>query len=218
MHDESGRIHQKGYDPGVIRQLRHDVRSPLNAVMGIAALIETWKPLNPQQQKIVEVLQSSTKDLHRNLDALFDYISPPERKVPDEAPSAPARAPSSRRVLLAEDYQPNALIAQTFLEDLGYEVDIAQDGEEAVARFRDGGYSAVLLDVQMPELDGLEAAKRMRELEAGLNRGRTPIIALTAHATRDDALFCKRAGMDDYLSKPFNAAQLSEKLRGVGMA
>lgn len=211
------------YDPETMRQLRHDVRTPLNAVMGIATLLDSWQGLNEKQRRMVEVLQSSSADLHRRLDALFAYLGHLDETVQDNKPAAAAApampaspAPASpKRVLLAEDYQPNALVARSFLEDMGYEVDIAQDGREAIDRFRAREYSAVLLDVQMPEIDGLEAAKCMRTLEKDGHRPRTPILALTAHATRDDALFCLRAGMDDYLSKPFDAAQLSQKLQGL---
>lgn len=211
-----------GYDAGIIRQLRHDVRTPLNAVMGISSLQETWTGLDPKQQRMVEVLKSSTRDLQRRLDALFTYLDQAgqPKLVSDQGESVAAASSAKNterpRVLLAEDYQPNALIARTFLEDMGYDVDVAQDGREALDRFRQREYSAVLLDVQMPDVDGLEAARAMRGMEQEAHRTRTPIIALTAHATRDDALFCLKAGMDDYLSKPFNAAQLSQKLQGVG--
>ncbi len=218
MHEEGSRVPHAGYDARTMRDLRHDVRTPLNAVMGVATLLQSWRGLDPKQQRMIEVLQSSTNDLNSRLDALFAYLErlEPAEKEESKAPSAPAPQTSARRVLLAEDYQPNALVARTFLEDMGYEVDLALDGKEALARFRDREYSAVLLDVQMPEIDGLEAARRIRGLEREAKRPRTPIIALTAHATRDDALFCLKAGMDDYISKPFNAAQLSQKLQGLG--
>lgn len=224
MKEDSGSGPQNGYDAETIRQLRHDVRTPLNAVMGIATLLETWPGLDAKQKRMIEILQSSSGDLNKRLDGLFAYLDTMAPKTPESVPApvmrdtqTPVSAPAGkRRILLAEDYQPNALIARTFLEDMGYAVDIAQNGREALAHFRDHEYSAVLLDVQMPELDGLDAARHMRSLEQNAHRPRTPILALTAHATRDDALFCLRAGMDDYLSKPFNATQLSQKLQGLG--
>jgi CheY-like chemotaxis protein len=214
MQEEGGRAPAWGFDAGTLRQLQHDVRTPLNAVMGVSALLDTWKGLDPQEKRIIEVLQSSTTDLRGRLDALFTYLE--RAGQPRLVPEEPKPKRQRRRVLLAEDYQPNALVARTFLEEMGYDVDVAQDGREAVDRFRDCEYSAVLLDVQMPELDGLEAARCMRDVEEETHRAHTPIIALTAHATRDDALFCLKAGMDDYLSKPFNAAQLLQKLEGLG--
>jgi CheY-like chemotaxis protein len=221
MQEEGGRKPPVGFDAGTLRQLQHDVRSPLNAVMGVSALLDSWKGLDPQEQRIVDVLKSSTQDLRKRLDALFTFLeraSAPRlvAEQPERLAQPPAPKRGKRRVLLAEDYQPNALVARTFLEEMGYDVDVAQDGREALARFRDREYSAVLLDVQMPELDGLEAARCMRDVEEETHRAHTPIIALTAHATRDDAIFCKKAGMDDYLSKPFNAAQLMAKLDGLG--
>ena len=125
------------------------------------------------------------------------------------ASSSSAAAP---RILLAEDYEPNALAATILLQKSGYAVDRARDGEEAVEKFKGAHYDAVLLDVQMPRLDGLEAARLIRAFEKERGLARAPIIAMTANAGADDALFCSRAGIDDCLQKPFDGAAMAVKI------
>lgn len=115
------------------------------------------------------------------------------------------------RVLLAEDNPVNRRVAVRMLESLGYSVDIAVDGQEAVDALAQRGYDVVLMDWQMPVLDGLAAARRIRELEPALGR-RAHIIALTANAMPGDQERCRQAGMDDYLSKPFKLDDLKRVL------
>jgi CheY-like chemotaxis protein len=92
------------------------------------------------------------------------------------------------------------------LEKNGYEVTVAANGEEAVAAWRTGEFCAILMDCQMPKLDGYGATGEIRRLEQG--RTRTPIIALTANAMKGDDEKCRAAGMDDYLTKPLDRATL----------
>jgi CheY-like chemotaxis protein len=127
--------------------------------------------------------------------------------------SAARRAPldsslgSSLRILLAEDNPVNQLVAVRLLEKAGHTVVLAGDGRAALGTLERERFDLALLDVQMPELDGLEvaAAVRAREEEAG---GRLPLIALTAHAMQGDRERCLAAGMDGYLAKPLRADQL----------
>jgi len=117
------------------------------------------------------------------------------------------------QVLLVEDYKANVMVATSMLDQLGYSYIIAHDGLEAVEKVKNGGdFFAVLMDVQMPRLDGLEATRRIRlyEKEKGLKH--SPIIAMTAHAMTGDRERCLESGMDDYISKPFNPSELAEKL------
>jgi two-component system sensor histidine kinase/response regulator len=116
------------------------------------------------------------------------------------------------RVLLAEDNQTNQMAAVRMLEMLGYQVDVAVNGIEAVAACREVEYGIVFMDNQMPEMDGLTAAREIRKLEAGRGTPAVPIVALTADAMQGDREKCMTAGMNDYLSKPFKVAQLSEVL------
>ena len=114
------------------------------------------------------------------------------------------------RILLVEDYSPNVLVAGRFLEEFGYVYDVASDGLQAIQRFKDQKYAAVLMDVQMPEMNGFEATKSIRKLEPGNNK--TPIIGMTAHALKGDKERCLDAGMNDYICKPFNSEELRSKL------
>ena len=111
-----------------------------------------------------------------------------------------------------EDYAPNVLVASTLLEDFGYQVDVASDGFEAVAKAKANSYIAVLMDVQMQGMDGLAATKIIREHEEQHKAARTYIIGMTAHALIGDRDRCISAGMNDYMSKPYNPDQLEEML------
>ena len=113
----------------------------------------------------------------------------------------------SLRILLAEDNAVNRLLALRILEKQGHTVVTANDGVEAVAEFSRDSFAIILMDIQMPGLDGLAATAIIREKEAGTGT-HTPIVALTAHAMEDDRKRCLSAGMDGYLSKPIQARQL----------
>lgn len=111
-------------------------------------------------------------------------------------------------ILLVEDYEPNILVATNILESFGYPYDIARNGQEAINQYAISNYSAILLDVQMPIMDGFQTARNIRRCEKAKDLRRVPIIAMTAHALKGDREKCIDAGMDDYLSKPFNPHQL----------
>jgi PAS domain S-box-containing protein len=110
------------------------------------------------------------------------------------------------RILLAEDNIVNQKVACRILENSGHRVDVAADGQAAVDAWRTGRYDLILMDCQMPVMDGYEASRKIRELEAG--NARIPIIALTAHAMKGADRECAEAGMDDYLSKPIDKERL----------
>ena len=108
--------------------------------------------------------------------------------------------------MLAEDNLVNQKVASRLLEKMLYRVDVVADGLAAVAAWQSGKFDLIIMDCQMPQMDGYEAAREIRRLEAG--RRRIPIIALTAHAMTGDEAKCRAAGMDDYLSKPIDRAKL----------
>jgi signal transduction histidine kinase/ligand-binding sensor domain-containing protein/CheY-like chemotaxis protein/HPt (histidine-containing phosphotransfer) domain-containing protein len=121
------------------------------------------------------------------------------------------------RILVAEDNVVNQKVMLLLLQRLGYAADVAADGEETLAALRRQRYDVVLMDVQMPGMDGLEAARRIRDEWPAAERPR--IIAVTANALREDRETCLSAGMDDYLSKPVLPEDLRAALsRGVGAA
>lgn len=115
------------------------------------------------------------------------------------------------KLLIAEDNKVNQKVAQKLLEKLGYSVVIAQNGREAISLLSTETFVAILMDCQMPELDGYAAASAIRKLEAGTDK-HIPIIAMTAHAMTGDREICLNAGMDDYLSKPVSPKELKSVL------
>jgi len=131
--------------------------------------------------------------------------------VAQEATSKPggdSRASSRRlKILLAEDSAVNQKLAIGLLKRAGHDVVPVNNGREAVAAVERERFDLVLMDVQMPEMDGFEATKRIRELESGAG-ARIPIIAVTAHAMKGDRDLCLAAGMNAYISKPIRAAEL----------
>ena len=121
-----------------------------------------------------------------------------------------------RRVLLVEDNPVNQEVAQAMLQELGVEPVAVWSGEEALEKLTAGSFEVVLMDCQMPRLDGYETTRRFRAWEKEHDRSRTLIVALTANALSGDAEKCFAAGMDRYLSKPFTSQQLFEVLESCG--
>jgi two-component system sensor histidine kinase/response regulator len=137
--------------------------------------------------------------------------SPPAPALSHHAPMGPQTLLSGR-VLLAEDNPVNQELAMGMLESLGCAVTVAATGREAVAALMQAAYDVVLMDCQMPELDGLETTRMIRAQESQAGHQHRPIIALTANAFAQDREDCLAAGMDDYLSKPFTRDQLHAAL------
>jgi CheY-like chemotaxis protein len=103
-------------------------------------------------------------------------------------------------------------VATTILENFGYRYEVACNGKEALQKFASGKYSLILMDVEMPVMDGHETTRRIRALEHEKNLPHQIIIAMTAHAVRGEKEKCIDAGMDDYISKPFNLHGLQAML------
>ena len=117
------------------------------------------------------------------------------------------------RILLAEDNAVNQKLALRLLQQMGYRADLASNGVEAVESVQRQPYDVILMDVQMPEMDGLEASRRI--VAASANGTRPRIVAMTANAMQGDREECLAAGMDDYLSKPIRVDQLVSALNNA---
>ncbi len=159
-------------------------------------------------------------------DCLRTVMGPPSQASPETARQAPKLVTAHSlkeaddlrrpRVLLAEDNQTNQMAAVRMLEMLGCQVDVAVNGIEAVDACRKVDYGIVLMDNQMPEMDGLTAARAIRSFELAHGKPPVPIIALTADAMQGDREKCLAAGMNDYLSKPFKVAAAQRNARALG--
>ncbi len=131
----------------------------------------------------------------------------PRQPAANQAANAAPRRPTGRRVLVADDNAINRKLVKKILDGLGCESELVTNGRECVAAIQAGHFDAILMDIQMPEMDGLTATRAIREL--GIT---TPIIALTADAMPDDRTRCLNAGMNDYLQKPVRADALGSAL------
>ena len=151
---------------------------------------------------------------------LSSLFSRKQKKTPPPPASKPTPPPVvepepeelSRRILLAEDNKINSKVAARQLQKLGYEVDTAMNGQEAVDAMEHTSYGLVLMDCQMPVMDGLEATRAIRRLEASRSSRKIPIVAMTANFSEEDRERCKLAGMDDFMTKPVKIKILGELL------
>jgi signal transduction histidine kinase/CheY-like chemotaxis protein/HPt (histidine-containing phosphotransfer) domain-containing protein len=168
----------------------------------------------------------SERELSEALKRLLDIVEPGmehaatfARPVASEAPQVQIVTPDvelqplSGHVLLVEDNAVNRQVAQRLLALNGITYSVAENGQEAVDALDQGAFDAVLMDCQMPIMDGYTATRLRRQREAGSGLARIPIIAMTANAMAGDREKCLNAGMDDYMSKPLNRARLEQTLR-----
>ena len=137
-------------------------------------------------------------------------VAPKVSAEPGAAAAGAARPESlsPQRVLLAEDSPDNVMLVQAFLKGAPCTVDVVEDGAAAVEAVRNGGYDLVLMDIQMPGMDGLSATRAIRQWEAEQGAHRTPIVALTAHALEEHQNRAREAGCDGYLTKPVKKERL----------
>ncbi|MFN3326347.1 MAG: ATP-binding protein [Bryobacteraceae bacterium] len=195
FHDDIGRLRTALADTSILIGMQQvgdpEGRAPVD---GFDALI--LKPVSRSELR-------STVNRFRN------------RAVPVKPASAPVGLEelSGLSILLAEDNHVNQLLAKRLLEKCGHTVTVTGNGRQAVRMFERGRFDLVLMDVQMPELNGLEATAMIRAREAANpNRRRTPIVAVTAHALKGDRERFLEAGMDAYVSKPLNSAELFQTI------
>ena len=141
---------------------------------------------------------------------VVQWDQPSSIQEPAVITNSPYAAPTrtvTRHVLLVEDNVANQELMISILTRMNFVFKVAQNGFQAVALAQKNEFSCILMDCQMPEMDGYEATRRIRANEAALRRLRTPIIALTANAMNGAEELCIAAGMDDYIAKPFNQVE-----------
>jgi len=168
----------------------HTIQSELGAVTAVS------KPLSPEHL----------------LEALRSVIRPQQAKKTMTSAHPDAKPSNPLRILLAEDSLINRLVAMKLLEKIGYQAHAVENGEEVLEALREATYDVVLMDVQMPVMDGFQASRIIwKEFEDE----RPYIVAMTAHAMCGDRERCLAAGMDDYISKPVNIGELRKILAGI---
>jgi CheY-like chemotaxis protein len=149
--------------------------------------------------------------------ARFQPASLVDRKAASAAasnrlPARPGRTGTPLRILLAEDNAVNQKLVLALLKRMGHSLELAANGQEAIEKWREGSFDLILMDVQMPELDGLEATRRIRA-EEHARGAHVPIIAMTAYAMSGDRELCLAAGMEDYVSKPISRESLEQAIQ-----
>ena len=199
-------------------QVARELREEFGALIGRIVLLTTVR----QKPKMELARQAGIDALFATPvrpTKLFDLLSTvlqgddvsQSRKRRIAKPERPAPVRSRARILVAEDNPVNQKVAVHMLDKLGYRCDIASNGKEAVEMLEQMPYDLVLMDCQMPEMDGYTATQRIREREAGTNR-HTPILAMTANAMREDRALCLECGMDGFVPKPIALDELETAL------
>lgn len=162
------------------------------------------KPIFPQE--IFDAITHLVENKRDNKEPTF-IGARDEKPEPESVEEKPADPDTQKLILIAEDQKVNQMLMRTVLGQFGYKTDVASNGVEAVRLTAEKQYDLIFMDGHMPEMDGLEATKQIREFEVRLQR-HTPIVALTADAMKGDRDKCLAAGMDDYLHKPVKALQI----------
>ena len=186
---------------------QRDGRANVLLLVSPARLAEGMAKIESHQLAGYVMWPFTRRDLLRKLEIVLGNAPKPEAVAVDTA----GRDTPTRRILVAEDNPINQRLVAAILSKAGHEFEIVGDGAACVEVYRRRSFDLVLMDMQMPVMDGVEAAHHIRDLETQLGR-RTPILALTANATTEDRLRCEQAGMDGFLTKPIRPARLLEAI------
>jgi two-component system sensor histidine kinase/response regulator len=195
----------------VIEHLRADPASYGTAIMMLTSSDQSASAARCRQQGIPIYLTKPTR-IAELFAAIQMALGNAEREqAPTTTPSAIALSEGSLNILAAEDNQVNQKIAAAMLGKMGHRVTLAMNGVEAVAKWSEGNFDLIFMDMQMPEMDGLEATRQIRSEEHAKGR-HIAIIAMTANAMSGDRERCIASGMDDYVSKPISRRSLEEAI------
>jgi PAS domain S-box-containing protein len=194
----------------VVSAIREASRAELPIVLFLALTQGDHRALVERHGRLAVIRKPLRRSrLLRALHDLNGSTRPTDKPFPPLRPDAPTRC---ARILVAEDNVTNQLLTRRMVERLGHQVTIVESGRTALAAMASDQFDLVLMDCQMPDLDGLEAAREQRRREASQGAMRLPLIALTANAIEGHREQCLEAGMDDYLTKPIKLDALAAKL------
>lgn len=207
---------RRAFDPALVEQIRADERLNHVGLLVMATLSQrgsrdAWLQAFADVQWLTKPV--SRRGLHAALKRLYKIEDEPAESHHKQAAVAVLQEEEAKKVLLVEDNRVNQMVARGMLNKLGYMVTTANNGKEALSLMQDYRYDLVLMDCQMPEMDGYDATRAIREREEQTHsRQRIPIVAMTASVLEGEEARCIASGMDDYLAKPVNKDELASKL------
>ncbi len=209
--------HMPGMDgPAVVEQMRSQAWADATAIILLVATRRGGEANRSQELGVATTIAKPVRQT-RLLDAILFALGQPQDSQegrPGRLADRQARLTRPLHALLADDNAINQHLVVRLLEKAGHKTTVASNGKEVLAALEHGTFDVILMDVQMPEMDGLEATAAIREKEKGTG-AHIPIIAMTAHAMQGDRDRCARAGMDGYVSKPIQPERLFDAIAQV---
>lgn len=193
-----------------LSNISHDIRTPMNGIIGLTDLLSKTT-LDTRQRQYTQSLKQSSENLLEVLNGVFDYINGNKITFSNDTEISTKGKLAGLKILLAEDNKINQLLAHELIKEWGASLDIAEHGKHALELLDKNKYDLILMDIQMPEMSGIEATNIIRHRMAEPNRS-IKIIALTANAMKCADEQYLSAGMNDVLFKPFKPMDLFNKI------